>query len=139
MPSEAFKKLPESYTNGSWFRVNTVYWNVSVNQDTKNGDLSFEESVNRAAFSTISRIVSSETPSQNISDLMSNLKKALDEYPSRKVVILLRRVQSIIRFLNGSSIFACKSGKDRTSMILTFECGVFLKRHFGTSNQQVKF
>lgn len=121
-----------------------MYWNIGVNHEATlaatMGDLSLEESVNRAALSVMSSIVltPSEPPNENVINLFNELKRTVEESASRKNLAILTKVQAITRALNGSFIISCKSGKDRTSMAVTLEEGVFLKENFAIAQQQVR-
>lgn len=77
------EKLPKAYANGDWFRVKTVYWNIGVNHEATlaatMGDVSLEESVNRAALSVMSNILFTpdENQSDNLINLFNELKKVV--------------------------------------------------------------
>lgn len=143
LTDEALQKLPPAFSKGDWFRVRTVYWNIGVNHEATlaatMGDLSLEESVNISALSIMSSIVSTptETPNDNLTNLFNDLKRTVEESPSRKNIAILTKVQALTRALNGSFIISCKSGKDRTSMAVTLEEGMVLKQNFGIAQQQV--
>ncbi|KAI6215412.1 hypothetical protein M3Y94_00382500 [Aphelenchoides besseyi] len=141
--AEALAKLPEAYAKGEWFRVRTVYWNLGVNHEatlaSSVGDISLEESVNLAALTVTTNFVQSAPSVCNemVKNLLDELKKTVEESPSRKNLNIFSKVQSLTRALNGTCVISCKSGKDRTSMAVTLEEAKALKHNFGISQNQL--
>jgi UDP-N-acetylglucosamine 2-epimerase len=71
------------YASGEWFRVRTIYWNIGVNHEatlaSTMGDITLEESINRAALSVMSSIVfaNNDAQSDTILNLFNDLKKTV--------------------------------------------------------------
>ncbi|KAI6239101.1 Type I inositol 3,4-bisphosphate 4-phosphatase [Aphelenchoides fujianensis] len=123
---EALAKLPKAYAEGEWFRVRTVYWNLGVNHEASLaasvGDISLEESINLAALTVTSNFVQAapDVCNETVKNLLDELKKTVEESPSRKNLNIFHKVQALTRALNGTCVVSCKSGKDRTPFQIHF-------------------
>ncbi|CAD5217073.1 unnamed protein product [Bursaphelenchus okinawaensis] len=144
LTSDLMAKLPERMKKGETFRVRTFYWNIGVNHEAtyamRLGDISLEESINITATTLLSQYVNEmgQEVKEETHRIMEELKRTVDDCPSRKNMAMFSKVQDLTRALNGVCVISCKSGKDRSSMGITLEEGRSLKETIGISQQQVE-
>ncbi|CDW55410.1 hypothetical protein TTRE_0000368201 [Trichuris trichiura] len=142
VPSERWDILPQSLQNGEWFQVHVILWNVGVNHDQslaiKFQEASLENEINQGAGSLLERYcLSARRQERQFEE--EKIKEALDELrhlnePHQwKNVALTHQAMRLCRMLGGDVVICCKSGKDRTSMAVTYDEALFVQRLYNLS------
>ncbi|XP_054604686.2 type II inositol 3,4-bisphosphate 4-phosphatase isoform X4 [Nothobranchius furzeri] len=140
LPSETFASLPQELKDGSLIRVESVLFNIGINQHQslaeRFGDSSLQERVNqqsgerlRAYCHSLRDKLPHTAGVQSLSDLLSALDRSL-EVKKRKNVEVLWIAGTMCHKVNGIRLTSCKSAKDRTAMSVTLEqCLILREQH----------
>ncbi|VDN05119.1 unnamed protein product [Thelazia callipaeda] len=140
---DLYKNLSESLRSGSMFSVYAVFWNLGINHEASfaqsfAGDSSLEQSINLVAAKSLALYVSllKET-SLSVEELLAELSSTVTANPTNKNVSIFRLVMAVNSVIHGIPILCCKSGKDRTSMAITYEEGRIIRENCGISAEQM--
>uniref|UniRef100_A0A1A8GX94 Inositol polyphosphate-4-phosphatase, type II n=1 Tax=Nothobranchius korthausae TaxID=1143690 RepID=A0A1A8GX94_9TELE len=140
LPSETFASLPQELKDGSLIRVESVLFNIGINQHQslaeRFGDSSLQERVNqqsgerlRAYCHSLRDKLPHTAGVQSLPDLLSALDRSL-EVKKRKNVEVLWIAGTMCHKVNGIRLTSCKSAKDRTAMSVTLEqCLILREQH----------
>uniref|UniRef100_A0A5S6QHL0 PH domain-containing protein n=1 Tax=Trichuris muris TaxID=70415 RepID=A0A5S6QHL0_TRIMR len=142
VPSERWDILPQSLRDGEWFQVHVILWNVGVNHDQslaiKIQVASLENEINQGAGVLLERYCLSARRQERQFD-EEEIKEALGELrrlnvPNQwKNVALTHQAMRLCRMIGGDVVICCKSGKDRTSMAVTYDEALFVQHLYSLS------
>ncbi|RVE60836.1 hypothetical protein OJAV_G00184340 [Oryzias javanicus] len=140
LPPETFRSLPEELKAGCLIRVESILFNIGINQQQslaeRFGDSSLQENLNlqsckrlRTYCNALRDALPHMAGIQSLSESLSSLDRSV-EAKRRKNVEVLWTAASVCRLVNGVRLTSCKSAKDRTAMSVTLEqCQVLRERH----------
>uniref|UniRef100_A0A1A7WD14 Inositol polyphosphate-4-phosphatase, type II n=1 Tax=Iconisemion striatum TaxID=60296 RepID=A0A1A7WD14_9TELE len=145
LSSESFASLPQELKDGSLIRIESVLFNIGINQQQslaeRFGDSSLQERVNqqsgerlRAYCHSLRDKLPHMAGVQSLSDMLSALDRSL-EAKKRKNVEVLWIAEMMCHKVNGIRLTSCKSAKDRTAMSVTLEQCVILREQHTLSQQ----
>ncbi|KAK6101402.1 hypothetical protein QQG55_4480 [Brugia pahangi] len=143
LPHSIYQGLSESLRSGSTFSVNAVFWNLGINHEATfsqsiAGDSSLEQSINLAAAKALVSYTSSLKNISHIAEeLVAELTTTVEANPSNKNISIFRLVMAANAALHGIAVLCCKSGKDRTSMAITYEEGRIIRENCGITAEQM--
>ncbi|XP_046853949.1 type II inositol 3,4-bisphosphate 4-phosphatase-like [Xenia sp. Carnegie-2017] len=145
LPTEYFCHLPEQLQEGQQVRVYSVLFCQGINEHAtlaeRFGDTSLQETINEENFSVTNfyyqqfrehfpdEANASNSSEPVLNTLVEHLKSNIAAKKSKNVEILFL-AQEICWRMNGIRFTSCKSAKDRTSMSITLEQCLILKRKY---------
>ncbi|CAG9538548.1 unnamed protein product [Cercopithifilaria johnstoni] len=143
LPHSVHQNLSEPLRSGCTFSVNTVFWNLGINHEATfsqsiAGDSSLEPSINLAAVKALASYTSTlKDVSHTAEELVAELTATVEANPTNKNISIFRLVMAANAALHGISVLCCKSGKDRTSMAITYEEGRIIRENCGVTAEQM--
>ncbi|VDK73844.1 unnamed protein product [Litomosoides sigmodontis] len=143
LPHNVYESLSEPLRSGCTFSVNTVFWNLGINHEATlsqsiAGDSSLEPSINLAAVKALASYASTlKDISHTVEELVADLTATVEANPTNKNISIFRLVMAANTALHGISVLCCKSGKDRTSMAITYEEGRVIRENCGVTAEQM--
>ncbi|KAL4002408.1 hypothetical protein ACH3XW_3330 [Acanthocheilonema viteae] len=143
LPHSVYQNLSESLRSGCTFNVNAVFWNLGINHEATfsqsiAGDSSLEPSINLAAVKALASYASTlKNISHTAEELVAELTATVETNPTNKNISIFRLVMAVNTALHGIAVLCCKSGKDRTSMAITYEEGRIIRENCGITAEQM--
>uniref|UniRef100_A0A915PT39 PH domain-containing protein n=1 Tax=Setaria digitata TaxID=48799 RepID=A0A915PT39_9BILA len=143
LPHNVYQGLPEPLQSGSTFSVYAVFWNLGINHEATfahsiTGDNSLEESINLSAAKALATYASTlKDVSQTATELIAELNSTVATNPTKKNMSIFRLAMATNAALHGITVLCCKSGKDRTSMAVTYEEGRMIRENCGVTAEQM--
>uniref|UniRef100_A0A0R3RVL3 PH domain-containing protein n=1 Tax=Elaeophora elaphi TaxID=1147741 RepID=A0A0R3RVL3_9BILA len=143
LPHSVYQGLSEPLRSGCTFSVNTVFWNLGINHEATfsqsiAGDSSLEQSINLAAVKALASYAATlKDVSHTAEELVAELTATVEANPTNKNISIFRLVMATNAALHGISVLCCKSGKDRTSMAITYEEGRIIRENCGVTAEQM--
>ncbi|MCP9258580.1 hypothetical protein DINM_001605 [Dirofilaria immitis] len=142
LPHNVYQNLSEPLRSGCTFSVYAVFWNLGINHEATfaqsiAGDSTLEQSINLVAVKALASYASAVKDISNTTgELIAELTTTVEANPTNKNISIFRLVMATNVALHGISVLCCKSGKDRTSMAITYEEGRIIRENCGVTAEQ---